>query len=701
MQQILANLLTAERHRLPLWLPVGVGIGIALYFVQAGPLPLWPYLTGLVASALLCIIGWKHSILRFPALIAATLLLGVCASSIRFQAADAPILRDPIFFKIVEATVEDIQHKEKKVKLVLNKPVIETLSPENTPLRISITLKKLEVPVVIGDRIRMPATLFAPPAPAMPGAYDFARMFYFQQMGAVGFSPRQPEVLEQTRTDDWQDKLTALRLSISDHLVASMGEEMGAIASALMVGEQSRVPEAVSESMRASGIYHILSISGLHMSLATGIIFMVVRFLLVLIPRAARNWPNKKIAAIAGLLGGFAYLMLAGAPVPAIRSYIMAACVLGAILMDRKGISMFSLGWAATLILLFMPESLFTASFQLTFAATLAIVGLYERYGNLLFHAHAGIVARFFLYFAGLMITSLAVTFYTAPLAIIHFNRMAIYGILANMLIVPLSSFWIMPMAMLSFLTMPFGLDSWPLAGLKLGLEWMMKGSYFVSNFPYANISVPAPSNMGVMLIVAGGLWFALWSTRMRWMGFAALVVGLSTIALFKPYDLIISDDAKRVAYRTTDGQWVLLRGNIDSFESEVWLRTQGAEGALTRTQAKKTIPEIACDKTTCQITRGSQTIVVAVRKGDDNLCESGADLVITSRYLNCHEIPSIIDRRFAERHGASAIRWKDGGFTIGTAQERRGDWPWVKAGLAPGEDDAMMPENPSEIESE
>jgi len=688
MRQSLANLFTAERHRLPLWVPVLVGCGIALYFVRYTPTPLWPLVAGLAAAGFLCAVLWKYAFPRLLALMGFALLLGGVSAGIRLHIVDGPVLREPVYFKMVEGTVEDIQRKEKKVKLVLNQPVVETLETGDTPLRLSITLKELDAPLSIGDRVQLPAMLFPPPAPAMPGAYDFARMFYFEQLGAVGFSPRQPEVLPAKQEDgsprsardgvgDW---LTALRLNIADHLVATMGAEMGAVASALMVGEQSRVPEEISESMRASGIYHILSISGLHMSLATGLIFYLVRLLLALVPHAAMHWPNKKIAAIFGLVGGAAYLLLAGAPVPAIRSYIMVACVLGAVLMDRKGISMFSLGWAATLILLLMPESLFTASFQLTFAATLAIIGLYERYGSLLFHAHAGFARRCFLYFLGLMLTSLAATFYTSPLAIIHFNRMAIYGILANMLVVPLSSFWIMPMAMLSFLTMPFGLDAWPLAALKIGLEWMMAMSRFVSNFEYANITLPAPNEAGVALIVAGGLWFALWWTRMRFLGLAMLVVGLCTIALFRPYDLIISDDAKRVAYRSESGQWVMVRGDVDSFESEIWLRMQGAESMVSRTEAKKTIPELACDKSTCQITRGDQTIVIAIRKdAGGNLCASGAELVVSGQYLDCETIPHVIDRAFVTKHGAAAVRFGSGAFTIDTTQEKRRDWPWAK----------------------
>jgi len=695
MRQTLANLYSAERHRLPLWMPVGLGLGIALYFAQNSPEALWMCVSALFGSIALAMLAWKHAIFRILALLVFALSLGASASAIRLQMVEAPVLREPVFFKMVEGTVEDIQLKEKKVKLVLAHSTIETLGSEVTPLRISVTLKKLEADIAIGDKVRLPATLFTPPGPAMPGAYDFARMFYFDQLGAVGFSPRQPEVISKIERNTWQDKLTALRLSIADHLMSAMGTDMGAVASALMVGEQSRVPEEISDSMRASGIYHILSISGLHMSLATGLIFFVARLLLAAIPHAAHHWPNKKIAAICGLIGGFAYLLLAGSPVPAVRSYIMVSCVLVAILCDRKGISMFSLGWAATLILLIMPESIFTASFQLSFAATLAIVALYERSGARLFHANAGIIGKFFLYFLGLMVTSLAVTFYTSPLAIIHFNRMAIYGIVANMLIVPLSSFWIMPMAMLVFITMPLGLDAWPMELLKMGLEWMMRASYFFSNLPYANITLPSPNGWGIALIVAGGLWLALWVTRLRYAGLVMMLAGLTTMAMFTPYDLIISDDAKRIAYRSTSGEWAMIRGKVDSFESEIWLRMQGDDAMLSRKETK--LAELTCGKEICTINRDKHHIAIALKKiFPDDLCVSGADIAITAQYLSCAQVPHIIDRAYVEQHGAVAIRLKNEGLTIDTTQQGRGDWPWAKAMLAPDEDDAMMPQIPT-----
>ncbi len=762
--------MTAESSRFPLWLPVFIGSGVAFYFSQSAPTPLWPYVFVAILAALLSIKLWSRVFLRLFILAVLAIMLGAIAANIRLQAVEAPILREQLFFKTVEGTIEDLKHKEGKIRIILSAVNIENLPPEDTPKRVSITVKKnfSAKDLQIGARIAVNAMLFPPPVPVMPRAYDFSRMFYFEQIGATGFSAKPPEIIRNNNGEhgfyDYlgnYSAITKLRLAISDHLVAKIGEEAGSVASALMVGEQSRVSDEISESMRTSGIYHILSISGLHMALASGMVFFVIRLILALIPYTALNWPTKKIAACGALLAGAAYLLLAGSPVPAVRSYIMVACVLTAILCDRKGISMYSLGWAATLILLFIPESLLTASFQLSFAATLAIVALYERFGHMLYAVEAGFIRRAVLYMIALMATSLAASLYTTPLAIYHFNRMAIYGVFANMLIVPLSSIVIMPSALLVFILMPFSLDDFPLMMLRLGIEAMLSLSAFVADFPYANITLPAPSYAGFMLMVIGGLWLALWTTKLRWLGIFMVLCGLATILLFKPYDLIISDDGKRVAYRGENGKWSMLRGNPYSFEADIWLRSQGEEVMLARKEALLTFAELVCDKNSCTIDRNSHMTVISLaggssagknkaaknnpekdkpeknqpeknkeeQKPEDDLCESGADIIISERYLSCadediynYEHSSndednkehkdednsknnsinndanynendnstyIIDRYFLKKNKAVALRFNDSSadndmlesnsvVEINTVNDSRGNWPWI-----------------------
>lgn len=673
--------LSNESARLPLWLPVCVALGIALYFGQNAPTPWW-WMTLFAASCALILAAFRQiQWVKLSAIALLAVALGGLASALRMEVVEAPVLQEAIFFKPVTGIVSDIQKQEKKTKIYLKDVSVEGLEAAQTPKRVSISFKILETKLAIGDTITVPAMLFPPPSPAMPDAYDFGRMFYFEQLGAVGFSPRQPTVISRMEANGFLGKLTALRLSIANHLVANMGAEEGPVAAALMVGEQAGVSDAVSEAMRAAGTYHVLSISGLHMTLACGIVFYIIRLALAMIPHAALRWPIKKIAAIGGLLGGFGYLLLAGYPVPAIRSYVMVACVLVAVLCDRRGISLYSLAWAATLVLLFTPESLFMASFQLSFAATIGIVALYERFGHVFFHANKPFIQRVPLYFLGLMLTSLAATFYTTPLSLYHFNSMAVWGVFANMLVVPLSSFLIMPAALLTFVTMPFGWDAPFLWALNLSIHWMIENAYFMESLPYSNITLPSPSFIGMCLVVMAGLWLSLWATWIRYLGVPFVIIGLSSIALHVPYDILINEQAKRIAYRTEDNRLVFLRGEAEGFEPELWLRAQGKTSSLSLKEAQNSVPELACESDVCRLTRAGKQVEILLRKsGNDKLCAGSPDIIITDKILTdrCWHVPHVVDGNFMKTHGATAIRFaKNGDVEVESAHDKRGTWPW------------------------
>lgn len=689
-----SDTLFMERDRLVLWFPVFLGLGIAAYFAESSPSPIG--LPALVAGlcALAALFTRRLLWMRVMFMAIAALALGFTVTGLRLYEVQAPVLQEKIFFKTVTGTINELQQKNGKTKLILRDVNIETVDAEHTPKYISISLRKLQSELRIGDRVQLPAALFPPPTPAMPGSYDFSRMYYFKQLGAVGFSPKPAEVIQATQENKSADRLTALRLSIADHLQARMNKDESAVAAAMMVGDQSRISDEVSESMRVAGIYHILSISGMHMTLAIGLMYFSIRFLLSLFPGVALRLPTKKIAASVGLVGGLVYLLLAGYPVAAVRSYIMVACVMVAVLLDRKGISLYSLAWAATLILLISPESLLTAGFQLSFAATLAIVVLYERYGHHIYDSDAGWLRGFRLYLLAVMLTSLAATLYTTPLALYHFNRMAIWGVAANMLMVPLSSFIIMPAAVAVFLLMPMGWDAPALWALEKGIRWMIEGSNWVATLPYADLILPSPNFAGFVAIIVGGLWFAIWRSNLRWLGLAPIAAGLVTIAFYQPYDVIVSDDAKRVAYRTPDNQWVMVRGNTDSFEAESWLRMSGAKAALTRTEAKKQRSDITCDKMSCVITRGDHMIAISLKRDWENtLCASGADIVISDSYVHedkCPQAKHIIDREFVEIHGAAALRLAPAVAVI-TSDAQRGTWPWSKQVLVEADDTSMI----------
>ncbi len=674
-------LLQKEQDRLVLWLPVLLGIGVGWYFA----LPTEPdikFVLGVVSVTLIAIaLFGRNYTLRTLFIGLLIIMIGLLRAEVRTISVDAPILHEEIFSRLTEGQINDIQSKEKGDKLILSDLQIDGIDESETPKYISVSLKETAQGLNIGDIVRLNATLFPPPTPVMPHAYDFARMFYYEQLGAVGYSYKLPNILEKAPAGNFEQKLNALRLDLTERILAPMSEENGWIAAAMMVGEQSGVSKESADILRDSGIYHVLSISGLHMSLAVMIMYFASRLLLSLYPSFAMRFPVKKFAAVIGLCSAFTYLLLAGYPVPAVRSFIMVACVMLAILFDRSGISIFSLAWAAMLTLLWQPESLLGASFQLSFAATVAIVIFYERYSHILYGRDNGFISKIWLYFLGIILTSLVATIATTPLVIYHFNRFTLWGIAANMLMLPLASFWIMPAAVIAFLLMPFRFEYYPLVALDSGISLMMKGARLFASLPYSQISLPSPSFLGLLAVVFGGLWLCIWQKKWRLLGVPLMLVGIATIALHKPYDLLISSDASKIAMRLDDGKFVFLRGKADSFDGQVWLRTHGQEEGLSLDEWDEKLG--SCDKHKCTITAyGKKIVVTRGKKNIEESCDEKPDIVISGNYLgdiaNCLNVPLLIDSTYLERNGATALRFEKGNIQIENSSKYRGNRVWV-----------------------
>lgn len=692
------TLFANERERYPLFVPVLLALGIGVYF--ALPVEPVPSLAGLlpVIGGLMVLLARRRFGLRLLTIALLIMAVGFLAASIRTQLVAAPSVWGTLFFRDVEGRIEDIQDKATGAqKLVLNDVRIERL--EKVPARISVSFKKPLEGLAVGDRIRTRAMLFPPPGPTMPGAFDFARQFYFDRIGAVGFSPHTPELLEHTPASRFTESLNRLRLSVNDRILAHMQPQNGPVAAAMMVGEMSAVDKEVGAAMRDAGIYHVLSISGLHMSIAAALMYVSVRLLLSLWPRLALRLPAKKIAAFVGLLGSFAYLLLAGYPVPAIRSFIMVACVMVAVLCDRRGVTLYSLAWSAVLILLFQPEALLGASFQLSYAATVSILAFYERYQHVLLAHGRSIAGKVYAYFLGLMLTSLVASLATTPLVIYHFNRVGLWAIIANMLMMPLASFWIMPLAVLAFLAMPFGAERVPLELLDKGIGWMVEGSRMVASLPYAGLNVPSPSFAGILLVVAGGLWLCIWQKRWRLLGIPFILLGMATAALHKPYDILISDDATKVAWRMEPEVMLFIKGKPTSFDGEHWLRANGGQAGMLLKEARGEAAPV-CDKQACVFETHGKRVAVARRKDDmSGVCREGVDIAIGPYWMDrrpeCQQVRWLIDRAFLRKSGAVGIRFEGERVVVETAEEKRGLRPWNKRGDSPlvqADNPSMMP---------
>ena len=333
----------------------------------------------------------------------------------------------------------------------------------------------------VGSFVELKARLSPPVAPLRPGGYDYARDMYFQGIGASGFALRAHPHRRSARRRlagelRYASAIDGMREAIDKRIRAVVPGDRGAIASALITGKRDAITTPVNDAMYVSSLAHVLSISGYHMVVVSGVVFFTLRALLALIPGFAARHPIKKWAALAALGAATFYLLLSGAEVATQRSYIMVAIVLLGVMVDRPALTLRTLTAAALGVLLLAPEAVAHPSFQMSFAATLALVAGYERgLPWLMAGADTPLGARLALWgvreIVALLIGSMVAGFATTIFAAYHFHP---FGVIANLLVMPVASAWIMPMGILGVLALPFGFDAlfWRLMGD--GIEWMI-----------------------------------------------------------------------------------------------------------------------------------------------------------------------------------------------------------------------------------
>jgi len=656
----LKRIIIAERPRFFLWTPVAMMIGIGWYFMLPNEPP--DFIGAYALAVFICLlILARHDPMRWIFLPPLLIALGFSAAQYRIHYVETPLLTYELRNTLVEGTIDEIDPVEQKEKLVLSHLVIDGLPQAQTPLRVRISFREQNPSLQTGDRVRIRANLFPLPAPIMPGSYDFARHFYFRSIGGNGFAMRPAEITESGGQSSLQQWLNNLRHTIGEDMRNRIGGSVGTVAAAMTVGETGPIPADIKSVLRDSGLAHMLAIAGLHLGIVAGVIFFNVRLLLTLYPPLALRFPIKKIAALFALISAFIYLSLAGYPIPAERAFIMVAFLFTAIMIDRRGITLRTLAIAAILILLVFPESLFGASFQMSFAATLAIVALFERFGKSLQSTGISWWHSATRHGLGIVATSLVATLATSPFVLYHFNRFALFGLLANMVVVPLATFIIMPGMVLSLILMPLGLQWIGYAPMALGTHLMIGMAEWVTSLPSASLHLPSPTDAGLVIAALGLLCVCLVGQRIRWLGLAFIALGLATIWRHEPVDVLISDDAHQVMVRLDSGHYTTLRGTARSFTVQNWLRTEGEDELIPLKESG-----IACDTSSCFYQRHNHSLLFVKKPLDadamQQACAQKSDVLVAWSYLHADQCPGpalLIGRDELATHGAYAL-WLD-----------------------------------------
>ncbi len=460
-----------------LWVPVCFGTGSLLYFA----LPREP-LSGAFAvlAVVLALLVWPIGKQNPTWVVFAGLALvaaGSAAAQWRTQVVNTNMMSRNVVAQ-VSGQVERVEVRANgRVRYTIDtSPGVGDVTFRGgglRPHRVRLTAREKEATAEVGERIIGRARLGPPPGPAFPGAYDFSFQAWFEGIGASGFFLGKPRREKAPVADGLSSAITLskIRSDISKLIRRTVPGRDGALAAALIVGDRSGIDEETAEALRKSGLAHILAISGLHMALVSATVIASMRFLMALFPQIPLQYPTRKWAAGIALVAAAGYLLLSGASVSTQRAFVMIAIMLVAVQIDRRALTMRNVALAAIVVLIITPESVLSPGFQMSFAAVAALVATYtaltERQRKRAKQPPANPIKRVALKtgrnVGGLALTSLIAGLATGLFAAYHFYRVAPFGLLANLLAMPVVSLLVMPLALLSMIAMPFGLESVPL----------------------------------------------------------------------------------------------------------------------------------------------------------------------------------------------------------------------------------------------
>jgi len=682
----LEKLLEAERAQLPPWVVVGFGTGIAAWFAFDQRSQWVAFLCMGAALALLgftLIDGRKGRAIGWFAL-AATIGCGLVLG--RASLVEQPRLTRP---QVVDlgGRVQSVDHlAAKQATRLLVEPSDRSLPPL---VRISVDDDKLPPGIAAGARIRVKARLAPPPPMALPVTYDFARDAWFNGIGAVGKTLGDMTVEVRAEPRGLDRVRRRLREDISERLAPSAA----GIAVALATGDQNAVDQDDADAMRRSGLTHLLSVSGLHIAAAVAFAMFLSLKLLALSERLALRFNLVLVSAGFGAAAGIGYTLLTGAQMPTVRSCVAALLILLGIALGRDALSMRLIAAGALVVLIFRPEALAGPSFQMSFAAVTAIVALHSTaWSRRLFQRREeGVPTRMARAGLGTIATGIAVELALIPMALFHFHRSGLYGVGANIVAIPLTTFVIMPLEAGALLLDSVGLGKpvWFLCGM--AIDGLLKLAHIVSSAKGAVAMLPSMPVWAFGLMIAGGIWLCLWNTRMRRLGILPFVVGALGAALAPTPDLLITGDGRHLAVVSDDGTPLILRDRAGDYVRALLAEASGFDGDVDDLGAR---PFSNCSKDACLalIRKGSaEWRLLATRSSYQIDWEpftracAASDIAVSDRRLprGCTPRWLKLDRDVLAGTGGLAI-YLGSQPRIDSVADRVGQHPWAETAPMP-----------------
>ncbi|MGO4571720.1 ComEC/Rec2 family competence protein [Microvirga sp. 2TAF3] len=682
-----------EQRRLFPWIAVCFGLGIVLFFQAEGQPVLWAPLGGLM----LCVVAaflLRRSLAALAIMIGlAALFAGFSAGAIRTRSVAAPVLAR-MTITPVSGFIEAVEDRPEGKRLLLRIAEMKGVAESDRPRIVRVSVRNGEG-LAAGQFIETKARLLPPPQPAWPGGYDFGRDAYFKGIGAVGSLVGPVRRVTSPEQPSWSlwlaAKIDEARNTLTQRIASSIGGPAGGVGAALVTGKRGLIGEPTNDVLRAAGIYHIVSISGLHMVLAAGTFFWLARAFLALAPALVLLWPVKKIAAVAAMAGATGYCVFSGSDVATERSLIMTLVMFGAILADRPALSIRNLSVAALIVLAREPEALLGPSFQMSFGAVAALTTFVPLMTWKGFEGRpGGTLEKGFLWMVqnalGLVTTTLVASIATAPFSAYHFQTLNPYGLIGNALALPLVSLVVMPSAVLGVLAYPFGLDRpiWQIMGF--AVNHVLDVSAWVGGLSGSIMVVPALSVGALALLSAALLILTLSASSLRWLAVIPVGAGLAFAAPNRA-DIFVDREGAGAAIRASDGNLTVV-GRTSQFVTEQWLRADGdgrnADDASLRRNAR-------CDRSGCIVEGKGKRMIAFVHdlSAFEEDCRRAAIVITRLKAPSRCQASLLLDREALSARGATAIRFRDDA-TIEIRSVRKGSEvvavtiPETRAGSAP-----------------
>jgi len=660
----------AERGRFFLWLPVLMTAGAVVFFACHRDPPLWLAPALLVVTLTVLVASWPRALPRAVAAAVFAATLGFAAAALATWRAP-PLMEVPSRAVIAEGIVRAVEPLPEGRRVTLEAVRLDGGAPQARLVRIRLRGNDA-TPVATGDALRVRALLMRPAPPAYPGAWDLQRDAFYEGFGAFGTALGASARLAEGEPPGLTRPLQRLRETIAGRVGAVLSGSTGAIATTMLTGLTSAIPESDRRAFRDSGLAHLLAIAGLHIGIVMGLCFGAVRLGLALWEWAALHWPTKQIAALAALAAAAGYMLLTGAHVPVQRSFAMACLFTLGVVAGRRALSLRGLALAMAALVLVEPHQVMGVSFQMSFSAVLALIVGYEalRPWLMRLRGEGSWAGRLRNDVAALALTAALAGTFSAPFAAYHFGQAQIYNVLDNMVAVPLTALLVMPAGLLSLLLMPLGAEAVALMPMGWGVDAVLWVARTVSAWPGATVMVPHMPAWGLAVVGLGFAWAGLWRTRLRFAGWGLVALGLASPVFAPPPDLLMSADGRMAGLRAEDGMYVQTAGSPARFTLESWQ-------VLWRSRL---VQPLGCGRAPCELQARPDGPRALLVRGDppDSACAAAVVLSLEPVRLECAVRRPVVDRFSVWREGATAIWLRPDGVRVLSDRADRGERIWM-----------------------